>query len=84
MFMGHVPGESRDQGALFPVSLDELIPADPLARALFRFPLRAGAEIHQVHEGARVVRVQYTDRYCEIEAEAPESLRHRLRRYIQR
>ena len=65
-------------------AIDELIPADPLARTVFRFPLRAGAEIHQVHERARVVRVQYTDRYCEIEAEAPESLRHRLRRYIQR
>ena len=65
-------------------AIDELIPADPLARAVFRFPLRAGAEISQVHERARVVRIQYTDRYCEIEAEAPESLRHRLRRYIQR
>jgi GTP-binding protein HflX len=65
-------------------AIDELIPADPVAPAVFRFPLGAGAEIHQVHQHARVVGARYTARFCEIEAEAPASLRHRLRRYLRR
>ena len=32
--MGYVQGESRTQGALFPVSLEELIPADHLVRVI--------------------------------------------------
>lgn len=32
--MGFVQGESRSQGALFPLSLDELIPADHLVRVI--------------------------------------------------
>ncbi|MBI4875080.1 MAG: GTPase HflX [Acidobacteria bacterium] len=65
-------------------AIDESIPADPVAHTRFRFPLRAGAEMHLVHEGARVLSVAYSDRYCEMETEAPESLRRRLRRFIQR
>jgi transposase len=38
--MVHVRGESRDQGALFPVSLDELIPADHLCRVIDTFVAR--------------------------------------------
>lgn len=38
--MGHVRGESREQGALFPVSLDELIPADHLCRVIDAFVAR--------------------------------------------
>ena len=38
--MGHVRGESRDQVALFPVSLDELIPADHLSRVIDAFVAR--------------------------------------------
>lgn len=35
--MGHVRGQSRGQGALFPVSLDELIPAEHLCRVIDGF-----------------------------------------------
>ena len=35
--MGFVRGDSRDQGALFPVSLDELVPQDHLCRVLDAF-----------------------------------------------
>lgn len=38
--MGHVRGESRDQSALFPVSLDELIPADHVSRVIDAFVAR--------------------------------------------
>ena len=32
--MGFVRGDSRDQGALFPVSLDQLVPADHVCRVI--------------------------------------------------
>jgi transposase len=35
--MGFVRGDSRDQGALFPVSLDELVPEDHVCRVLDAF-----------------------------------------------
>ena len=35
--MGHICGESRGQGALFPLSLDELIPAEHLCRVIDGF-----------------------------------------------
>ena len=38
--MGYVQGESRDQGALFPVSLDELVPSDHLCRVIDAFVAR--------------------------------------------
>ncbi len=63
-------------------AIDELIPTDAVARTLFRFPLGAGAEIHLVHERARILDIRYGARACEIVAEAPESLRSRLRRYV--
>lgn len=63
-------------------AIDELIPSDAVARTLFRLPLGAGAEIHLVHERARILDIRYGARACEILAEAPESLRRRLRRYV--
>jgi transposase len=35
--MGFVRGDSRDQGALFPVALDELVPADHVCRVIDAF-----------------------------------------------
>ena len=35
--MGFVRGESRDQGSLFPVSLDELVPDDHICRVIDAF-----------------------------------------------
>ena len=35
--MGFMRGESRDQGALFPVSLDELVPEDHVCRVIDAF-----------------------------------------------
>ena len=35
--MGFVRGDSRDQGALFPVSLDELVPQDHVCRVIDAF-----------------------------------------------
>lgn len=35
--MGYIRGEGRSQGTLFPVTLDELVPADHIARVIERF-----------------------------------------------
>ena len=35
--MGYVHGEGRNQGSLFPVVLDELIPADHMCRVIDAF-----------------------------------------------
>lgn len=37
VFMGHVRGDSRDQGALFPVTLDEVLPPDHVCRVIDAF-----------------------------------------------
>jgi hypothetical protein len=40
LFTSHVRGESRDQGAPFRASLDELLPADHLSRVIDAFAAR--------------------------------------------
>ena len=40
--MGYIQGEGRSQGTLFPVMLDELIPADHVCRVI-------DAEFRRVH-----------------------------------
>lgn len=62
-------------------AVDGLLPADPVARHLFRFPLSDLSQVHVLHEWATVVATRYTDDACEIEAEAPESVCRRLEQY---
>jgi transposase len=40
LFMGYIQGEARHQGSLFPLSLDELIPADHLVRVIDAYVAR--------------------------------------------
>ncbi len=63
-------------------AIDEILHVDPIIRTVFRFPAGAGAEIHLLHEYGRVLHAKYEDDYCEIEAEVPESLLHRLKRFL--
>jgi len=63
-------------------AVDEVLPADPLALVRFRFPAGEGDKIGMVHEFGRVRATEYHGDHCEIEAEAPLSLRERLGRYI--
>jgi transposase len=44
IFMGFIEGEHRNQGALFPVVLDDLIPADHVCRVIEVFVGRLGME----------------------------------------
>jgi GTPase len=63
-------------------AIDSALPLDPLERVVMRLPAGAGAELHLLHEYARVIRSSYDDDVCVVEADAPESLRRRLKEYI--
>jgi GTPase len=57
---------------------DELLPDDPIRRARFRFPHADEAQVHWLHEFGQVLRKEYTEQGCEVEAEIPESVLQRL------
>jgi GTP-binding protein HflX len=59
-------------------SIDEALALDPIVRATFRVPAGDGATLALLHEFGRVLRTEYTDDVCEVEAEIPESLQRRL------
>jgi GTP-binding protein HflX len=61
--------------------IDTVLPADVVERTRFRIPLKDGSAIALLHERGRILSEDYHGNLCEIEAEAPESLRQRLRRY---
>ena len=62
--------------------IDEVLPFDPLSRVQFRFPIGEGASISLLHQLGRVLDVRYTERFCDVEAEVPESLRQRLAAFV--
>lgn len=62
-------------------SIDELLPADPMSRMVFRFPSDAGRQINLLHEHGRIHRKDYEEPYWIVEADVPESLRKRLERF---
>jgi GTP-binding protein HflX len=61
-------------------TIDELLPGDPVARAVFHIPASDGATLAMLHQFGKVLGIQYHGEDCEIEAEVPESLRRRLER----
>jgi GTP-binding protein HflX len=63
-------------------AVDELLPVDRVHRAVFRVPMREGSKVHLLHEYARVIRETFDGEYCTIEAEAPETVRRRLKSYL--
>lgn len=62
--------------------IDRLLKSDQLERTLFRVPVDEGAALHLIHERALVLNQTYKDLFCEIEADAPESLRTKLRKFV--
>jgi 50S ribosomal subunit-associated GTPase HflX len=62
--------------------IDEVVPFDALETVKFRIPLRDGAAIALLHERGRVRAEDYDGNLCEMEVDAPESLRRRLGRYL--
>ncbi len=63
-------------------TVDRELALDPVAPARFRFPAGEGAPLHLLHERARVTSTNYTGEYCEVHAEAPESIRRRLKQFL--
>jgi GTP-binding protein HflX len=63
-------------------AVDRELALDPVTSARFRLPVDEGAALHLLHERARVTSTKYTESYCEVEAEVPESIRRRLTRFV--
>ena len=63
-------------------TIDEVVPFDSVETVRFRIPLRDGASIALLHERGRVRTEGYDGSLCEMEVDAPESLRRRLNRYL--
>jgi GTP-binding protein HflX len=62
--------------------IDRLLLVDPVARLRFRLPASAGQELHLLHERAAVVSQEFKEGYCEVLADAPESVRQQLEQYV--
>jgi GTP-binding protein HflX len=58
--------------------IDQHLVEDPVARQRFRLPLGEGRALHLLHDRAAVVTMCYQDEYCEVVADAPQSIRNRL------
>jgi GTP-binding protein HflX len=63
-------------------AIDEAVPFDAIETVRFRIPLRDGAAIALLHDRGRVRTEDYDGNLCEMEVDAPESLRRRLSRYL--
>ncbi len=58
--------------------IDERLVQDPVARQRFRLPLAEGRALHLLHDRAAIVSKRYEDTYCEVVADAPQSIRDKL------
>jgi len=58
--------------------IDQKLVQDPIARQRFRLPLSEGRALHLLHDRAAIVSKCYQDKYCEVVADAPQSIRDRL------
>jgi GTP-binding protein HflX len=58
--------------------IDGELAQDPVARQRFRLPLGEGRALHLLHDRAAIIEKRYGEDYCEIVADAPQSLRERL------
>jgi GTP-binding protein HflX len=59
-------------------AIDQNLAQDPVARQKFRLPLGEGRALHLLHDRAAIVSKHYADDYCEVVADAPESIRQKL------
>lgn len=59
-------------------SIDQHLAQDPVARQKFKLPLGEGRALHLLHDRAAIVSKHYGDEYCEVVADAPESIRQKL------
>jgi len=64
--------------------VDALLPGEAMTRVVLRLPAGDGATLHLVHEHGRVMGTRYTRQWCVVEAEVPESMKARLRKFMVR
>ncbi len=58
--------------------IDQELKQDPVSRQCFRFPLGEGRALNMLHDRAAIISKKYADDYCEVVADAPQSIRERL------
>lgn len=58
--------------------IDQELKQDPVGRQCFRFPLGEGRALNILHDRAAIISKTYADEYCEVIADAPQSIRERL------
>ena len=58
--------------------IDNHLIQDPIARQRFRLPLTEARLIHLLYDRAAVISKRYDKEYCEVVADAPQSIRDRL------
>ncbi len=59
-------------------AIDRHLAQDPVSRQKFKLPLGEGRALHLLHDRAAVISKEYADDYCEVVADAPESIRRKL------
>jgi GTP-binding protein HflX len=63
-------------------AIDDALPLDPVTEVRLLLPPGDGASLHLLKERATVKSIRYTERGCEVEASAPESVRRRLEAFL--
>lgn len=63
-------------------TIDRQLKEDPVARQRFRLPLGEGRAVHLLHDRAAIISKIYEDEYCEIVADAPQSIRDTLAEFV--
>jgi GTP-binding protein HflX len=61
--------------------IDEQLTQDPVARQRFRLPLSEGRALHLLHDRAAILSRHYGHEYCEVIADAPQSIRQKLAQF---
>lgn len=59
-------------------AIDKTLRQDPVARQRFRLPLGEGRALHLLHDRAAIISKHYEEEYCEVVADAPQSIRELL------
>jgi GTP-binding protein HflX len=63
-------------------AIDKHLVQDPVSRQRFRLPLGEGRALHLLHDRAAIIEKRYEDDYCEVVADAPQSIRDRLSEFV--
>jgi GTPase len=58
--------------------IDNQLVQDPVARQRFRLPLAEGRALHLLHDRAAIISKRYDTEYCDVVADAPQSIRDSL------